>query len=101
MTDFKPTDDQLAALRRCFERARGSSGGESRVRRLLFAWWNATELGGFDIADLWSLSDEWREDCLTVIGMVARGPSGWYADRYGFGDEMKELVELYVPEPPL
>lgn len=95
------TETELAALRRCFERARGSSGGEARVRRMLFAWHNATELGGFDFADLWYLSDAWREDCLTVIAMVARGPSGWYANEYGFGDEMQELVEMYTPEPPL
>lgn len=86
---------EQAALRRCFQRAAGVSGGEATVRRLLFAWYNATELGGFDIADLWGLSDDWREDCLTVIAMVARGPQGWYADRYGFGDEMRALVERF------
>lgn len=90
--------EKCEAMVRCFQRARGSSGGESRVRRLLFAWWNAAELGGFDICDLWGLSDEWREDCLTVIAMVGRGPQGWYADEYGFGEEMRELIEVYGPK---
>lgn len=96
-----PKPDELAALRRCFDRARGSSGGESRVRRVLFAWHNAVELGGLDLADLWSLSPAWLEDVLTVMAMIARGPQGWYADRYGFGAEMRELIEMYTADPPL
>jgi hypothetical protein len=94
-----PTERELAALDRCLERARGCSGGESRVRRLLFAWWNARELGGFDLADLWSLDHEWRADALAVIGMIARGPCGWYADHYGRdrGARMRQLVEKYGP----
>lgn len=96
-----PTPHELAALRRCFERARGCSGGESRVRRVLFAWHNAAELGALDLAELWLLSPKLLEDVLTVIAMVARGPQGWYAHEYGFGDEMRELVEMYTPKPPL
>jgi hypothetical protein len=94
-----PTEAELEALRRCFTRAAGVSGGEARVRRLLFAWHNATELGGFDLTDLWGLSDDWRDDCLTVIRMIARGPQGWYADRYGFGEGMQALIARFGQEP--
>lgn len=94
-----PTDGEYAALSRCFQRALGCSGGESRVRRLLFAWHNAAELGGFDLADLWGLSDEWRADCITVIRMIARSPQGWYPDRYGFADEMQTLIATHGPQP--
>lgn len=94
-----PTEGELEALRRCFTRATGVSGGERRVRQLLFSWHNATELGGFDITDLWSLDDDWRADCLAVIRMIARGPQGWYADRYGFDDEMQKLIARFGPRP--
>ena len=85
------------ALVRCFRRAMGCSGGESRVRRLLFAWYNAGELGGFDLTDLWGLSEEWRADCLLVVGLIARCPQGWYPDRFGFAADMTALVETYGP----
>lgn len=91
-----PTDGELAALDRCFTRAFGCSGGESRVRRLLFAWHNAEELGGFDLTDLWSLDESWRSDALTVIKMIARSPQGWYADRYGYGEQMESLVKTFA-----
>lgn len=97
MTDF-PTQAERDALARCFERARGSSGGEARVRRFLFAWWNAPELGGFDFSDLWGLSHVWRADVLTVIGMIARGPDGWYADKYGHGKDMEALWKQFGPK---
>lgn len=93
-----PSKAQFEALARCFKRAAGYSGGEARVRRLLFSWHNAVELGGFDLTDLWGLSDDWLKDCLVVIDMVATGPQGWYADRYGFGKEMQALIDTFGPK---
>jgi hypothetical protein len=93
-----PNKVEAAALARVFSRAAGCSGGETRLRKLLFAWHNAVELGGFDLTDLWSLSDEWRADALTVIGMIARGPQGWYPSHYGYEADMMALIETFGPE---
>lgn len=53
MAKFTPTAGEHEALRRLFDLAEGHGGGALKARTLLCAWWNATELGGFDFADLW------------------------------------------------
>jgi hypothetical protein len=94
MSNFTPTPDELDALEHIFKLAEGYSGGSLRARRLLGAWWNGGELGGFDFADLWSLDAQ----AVTVVHMICRLPAGFYAhDLPGdFGARMRKLHERMV-----
>lgn len=94
--DF-PSKEEREALAFAFEAAAGSSGGQTRMRRLLFAWFNAQELGGFDFTDLWSLDQRHLSAALTIIRMIARSPMGWYPEHYGYDADMTALVETYGP----
>lgn len=93
MAKFIPTPAELAALERIFDLAEGYGGGAMRARSLLCAWWNATELGGFDFTDLWNLDDANLAAALTVISMIARAPQGTYADAIpAFEKRMRALA---------
>lgn len=107
-TGFTPTQYELEALALLFDLAEGFGGGSRRARSLLCAWWNGAELGGFDLADFWSLDEKHTAAALTVISLIARAPQGTYADAIdGFGDRMKalaqrraaELKPIIYPEP--
>jgi hypothetical protein len=93
----KATPEQLAALRRVFERAHGCSGGERRLRKFLLAWYNAGDHGGWDLSDLWSFSREWRDDLLLIVHMIADGPCGWYPGHYGYDADIEALAALEAP----
>jgi hypothetical protein len=93
-----PNEKEQAALAFCFRAAAGDSGGQRRVRQFLFAWHNATELGGFDFADLWSLDERHLAAVLTLINMIARGETGHYPHHYGYEADMEALIETYGPE---
>jgi hypothetical protein len=93
-----PNEKEQAALAFCFRAASGDSGGQRRVRQFLFAWHNATELGGFDFADLWSLDERHLDAVLTLIKMIARGETGYYPHHYGYEADMEALIETYGPE---
>jgi hypothetical protein len=96
---FRPTPRELAALEHLFALSAGDSGGERRAGRLLCAWWNGDELGGFDLADLWLFDEQTRAAALVVIALVARAPQGTYADSIaGFGDRMRRLAERRAAE---
>lgn len=58
----------------------GYGGGALRAQKLLCAWWNGAELGGFDFADLWSFDSDNSVAVITVIKMIASAPVGTYAD---------------------
>jgi hypothetical protein len=93
-----PSPREQQALAFCFRIAlEHDHGGAKRLRRLLFAWHNAAELGGFDFADLWSLDDEYRGHAMAVINMIARSPQGWYAEHYGYSADMAAIVDTYGP----
>lgn len=94
-----PSDQELDALERCFERARGDSGGQTRVRRFLMSWLNARNFGGFDLTDCWNLDDSYSGDLRTVLLMVLRGPVGWYPEHYGYQQEIEELCKRYYDAP--
>jgi hypothetical protein len=97
MATFAPSEYELAALTRMFDLAEGFGGGAQRARALLCAWWNATELGGFDLADLWSFDDANREAAIAVIQLIGRSPVGTYADAIeGFGDRMRALAARHA-----
>lgn len=84
------TVEDMAAIDRLVKIAMGNSGQCARVANFLLAWWNATDNGGFDLVDLWSVDLEIAQDMLVVFVLIAN--CRHYADHYGFEVEFRELV---------
>ena len=90
---FELTTQERAALDLVFEFAEGHSSTGLRLRRLLCSWWNAGELGGFHLSDLWQFDHRVKPAALTVIALIARLPIGTYADALeGYGPRMRALA---------
>lgn len=90
--------DVREALDRLFDLAQSDTGQAGRVADFLFAWWNAGELGGFDITDLFSLDRAVAADMATVFAFLGSHPGGIYVDAFGRKDEMEALVALWRPQ---
>ena len=88
--------NEEAALRRLVEIAQRYTGQSRRVADFLLAWWNASQCGGFDLTNLFSVDDAIAQDMVTVFAMVAR--INKYPDTLGFGDDFKLIVEAWRPE---
>jgi hypothetical protein len=102
MAKFDPNPAERAALELLFETAEGFSGGSLRARKFLCAWWNGDELGGFDFADIWSMDQKHIKAMVAVFAMIARAPTGTYADSIeGFEERMRALAMRRVEERKL
>lgn len=86
-----------AAVDRLFDLAQGDTGQSRRVADFLLAWWNAAELGGFDVADLFSLDRAIAADMTTVFAFLGSQPSAVYADAFGRHGEIQALIALWRP----
>jgi hypothetical protein len=82
-----------AALERLIEVARGDTHQSRYAANFLLAWWNAGELGGFDLTDTWGVDAAIREDMITLFGFVARHSE--YPSAYSFRSEFEDLVRLW------
>jgi hypothetical protein len=90
---FDLTEKERHALEVVFDAAEWHSGTGLRMRRLLCSWWNADELGGFHLSDLWQFDDVRLPAALTVIALIARAPGGTYASSIeGFDARMRALA---------
>lgn len=87
-----------SAVDRLLDLARSDTGQARRVASFLMAWWNAGDLGGFDIADLFSLDHAISADMATVFAFLGRHPGAIYVDAFGRREEMEALVALWRPE---
>ncbi len=85
-----------AALERLMEVARADTHQARYAANFLLAWWNAGELGGFDLTDAWGLDEALREDLATLFGFIARNKV--YPSAYSFRSEFEDLVRLWRPE---
>jgi hypothetical protein len=85
-----------AALERLLEVARADTHQARYAANFLLAWWNAGELGGFDLTDAWGLDEALREDLVTLFGFIARNKI--YPSAYSFRSEFEDLVRLWRPE---
>lgn len=90
------TDDQMQALRRLIEVAKGDTGQSLRVARFLLAWWNAGACGGFDLTSLWSVDLAIAHDMQTVFGLIAE--QHHYPDRFDLTDDFIQIVRQWAPE---
>jgi ParB family transcriptional regulator, chromosome partitioning protein len=84
----------LDALARLVRISMGDTGQSRRVANFLLAWYNATENGGWDPADLWTVDSEIANDMVAVIGLI-RQRGGKYPDDLGFRREIGRIWELW------
>lgn len=83
------------ALTRLFKIARSDTGQAGRVARFLMACWNANDLGGFDVADLFAVDRAVARDMANVIEFFAEQDTAIYFDAMGFKDEIVAVVGLW------
>ena len=79
-----------AALERLLDVARADTHQARYAANFLLAWWNAGELGGFDLTEAWGLDDALREDLVTLFGFVARNKI--YPSAYDLRPAFEDLV---------
>lgn len=85
-----------AALERLLKVARGDTHQARYAANFLLAWWNAKELGGFDLTDMWGVDEAISDDMVTVFRFVSRHNE--YPSSFSFRSEFEELVRLWRPE---
>lgn len=85
-----------AAFERLLEIARSDTGQSQRVADFVLAWWNATDLGGFDIADLFAVDRAIAEDMATVFTWLSRLNNARYPEAYRA--QIEEIIRLWRPE---
>lgn len=71
-----------AAFKRLLEIARNDTGQSRRVADFVLAWWNATNLGGFEIADLFAVEKAIAYDTATVFTYFSRLDDAKYPEAY-------------------
>lgn len=85
------------ALARLITIAKSDTGQARRVAKFLFSWWNADDLGGFDLIDLCNVDEAISHDMVTIFRFLAQHHGAIYADAWGRGEDMADLVELWRP----
>jgi hypothetical protein len=83
-----------AALDRLLILAQSDTGQSRRVANFLLAWWNAEELGGFDLADLFAVDLAIAQDMTTIFVFLARGHSAYPEHRRV---EIERLIKVWRP----
>lgn len=65
-------EETKIALARLVALASEDTGGSRVAANFLLAWWNAAELGGFDLTEMWLLDELSVRDLLLVAGFIGR-----------------------------
>lgn len=86
----------VEALNRLINIAKGDTGQGRRVADFLLAWWNAGECGSFDLTNLWAVDAAIAADMVTVFGLIAR--VGSYPDKLGYEADFKDIIRAWRPE---
>lgn len=88
----------IDALARLIRVASRDTGQSCRVANFLLAWWNATNCGGFDLTDLWSVDPEIADDMVSVIALIMQSRA--YPDILGteIRGQFETLVALWRPQ---
>jgi hypothetical protein len=85
-----------AAFERLLRYARSDTGQSRRVANFILAWWNAEDLGGFDIADVFAVDMAIGQDMATVFTWLAGRSNAEYPDAYR--GEIEAIIRLWRPE---
>jgi hypothetical protein len=81
------------ALDRLIAIAQRDTGQSRRVANFLLAWWNASDNGGFDLTDMWSVDREIAADMVTIFAFVASRQV--YANHFGYQKQMEAIWERW------
>lgn len=84
------------AVDRLLKLAQSDTGQARRIANFLLAWWNAEELGGFDIADLFSVDAAIARDMSRVFNYLATRSSAEYPEDRE--TEIREVIRRWRPE---
>ena len=76
------------ALERLFRLAESYSGQSRRAANFLLAWWNATDNGGFDLADLFGVDQAVAADMGLVFLYLGGHEGAIYPDQLGYEDRI-------------
>jgi len=88
-----------AAFARLLEVARRDTGQSRRIASFILAWWNATDLGGFDLTDLFAVDRELASDMATVFSFISNRHTPIYPKEYQ--DEIVALARQWRPSRTL
>ena len=86
----------IQALDRLFDLAASDTGQARRIANFLLAWWNAEELGGFDIADLFAVDAAIARDMSRVFNYLATRSNAEYPEDRE--PEIREIIRRWRPE---
>lgn len=84
------------AVNRLLKLAQSDTGQARRVANFILAWWNADELGGFDIADLFAVDAAIGRDMALVFTYLATLPMAEYPEEREA--EIREIIRRWRPE---
>lgn len=85
-----------AAFERLLTISLSDTGQSRRVAGFILAWWNAMDLGGFDIADLFAVDEAIARDMATVFAYVAGRPVAEYPEAYRA--EIEAVIRQWRPD---
>ena len=92
-----PMDEETqVALSRLVALAMDDTGASKTAGNFLLAWWNAGDLGGFDLTQLWLLDDLAATDMIQVFAFIAR--NNLYPDAVMDRAEIEALVRRWRPD---
>ena len=66
------------------------------VANFILAWWNADDLSGFDLADIYAVDRAIGQDMATVFTWLAGRSAAEYPDAYRA--EIEAIIRLRRPE---
>ncbi len=89
-------EETQIALSRLVALAMDDTGASKAAANFLLAWWNAADLGGFDLTQLWLLDDRAATDMIQVFAFVAR--NNLYPDVVMDRAEIQALVRGWRPD---
>lgn len=75
----------IQALETLLDTAERDTGGSAVCRNFLLAWWNAADLGGFDLTQAWGLDLKHSQALISVFTYIALNneyPPREYAPRF-------------------
>ena len=90
------SDHERAAFERLLKIAKSDAGQSRRVASFILSWWNASSLGGFDLADLFAVDQTIAADMGTIFVCLGRQSEPFYPEDYE--TEIEAVIEDWRPE---
>jgi hypothetical protein len=92
-------EETKIALARLIVLASDDTSGSRVAANFLLAWWNAPDLGGFDLSELWLLDDLAARDALLVFAFISR--NNVYPDAFVGRAAIEALIRRWRPGAPV